>query len=99
MTFDHIDLEGLACLASSIFPSASSSVVFPESPGEGFDGVIPIGGECCKVLLCIMSDYWFLHLFPPVAGGRFSNVRQKRHLLLPPFYFFRTVVFGFTLGP
>jgi hypothetical protein len=37
------------------------------------DGDIPLGAECSKVFLCVMSGCGSLYFFPSAVGGSFSD--------------------------
>lgn len=74
----HANLEGLVSLVpyTPLPPtlSAPSSMGFPETWAEGFDGDIPFRAECSwSLVLPIMSGCGSLYLFPSAATGSFSD--------------------------
>ena len=57
-SFDHVDLEGLAFLVSSIplAHSIPSSMRLPEPWGEGLDGDIPFRAQCSQTSHRLHND-------------------------------------------
>ena len=86
MALDHDDLEGLVSLVTSIpsgsyiLPASSSAVGFFEPWWDRFDGNIAHRAECSgSFIVCILSKYEFLYVFPSSAGGNFSDDGWARH--------------------
>lgn len=83
----------------------------PEPWGEGLDRDILLRADCSKISNSL-HDVWLRVLFPSIAGGSFSdddgrarcwstNITEgcSESFYCYSFVCFRTVVFGFTLGP
>lgn len=114
-SWHSLDLGGLLFLVSSTplgfyTLSASSSMGFFETQGEGFDGDIPFRTECFKVSYSLHHVWLWESAFVPVCCRRellwwclskaliYGYSRMSFRVILS-LYFFRPVVFGFSLGP